>query len=394
MRQTWKDHRKQINPGIPMPRMLTMVLMLAIMGLIFVRLRDPNTWQFFAQDNDDNQVVGENESLGAKKPPVLPAAPASSAKRATVSAAEKAESPVLNGKPADSGKVPAVAPQQPAPPAGPAAPAAVPPAGEIPPLKDSPSTDPELTPTGPTDLDPVEQEDIKTAISIINDGNLEMTNVDMPAYFQILGWVDHQSTALLRKRAKKDVVYSDFRLRPDSMRLQIVELKLNVRQIIQYTKPPINGITEPMTTREGHPIYQVCGFTQEGSTNLYIGIVTDLPKGMPIGTSINEDARLVGYFFKLQGYVSKQQQLEAERTRKRAVPLKAPLLIGRLVWIVSPSAAEERIPFWQLATFGTVGTVLVVGSVLLAMRRSRRRLARRGSRPQSRSRSPFRRQLA
>ena len=42
--------------------------------------------------------------------------------------------------------------------------------------------------------------------------------------------------------------YSDFRKTPDSMRLQIVELKLNVLQIIRYTKPPENGITEPMTT--------------------------------------------------------------------------------------------------------------------------------------------------
>ena len=179
-------------------------------------------------------------------------------------------------------------------------------------------------PPGPTDLDPMEQEDIQQAISVISDGDREMSKRDMPAYFQILNWVDHQSTALLRKRAKKDVLYSHFRKTPDSMRLQIVELKLNVRQIVRYTKPPKNGITEPMTTDEGHPIYEVRGFTQEGRSNLYIGIVTDLPKGMPIGTSINEDARLVGYFFKLQGYFSQQQQLDSERTGKRPVTLKAP----------------------------------------------------------------------
>ena len=48
MRQTLKERRKQLHRGMPMPRMLTMVLMLAIMGLIFVRLRDPNTWRWFA----------------------------------------------------------------------------------------------------------------------------------------------------------------------------------------------------------------------------------------------------------------------------------------------------------------------------------------------------------
>ena len=62
MRQTLKDRRKQLHRGMPMPRLLTMVLMLAIMALIFVRLRDPNTWRWFARDNDDdNPVVAENE---------------------------------------------------------------------------------------------------------------------------------------------------------------------------------------------------------------------------------------------------------------------------------------------------------------------------------------------
>ncbi len=44
---------------------------------------------------------------------------------------------------------------------------------------------------------------------------------------------------------------------------------------------------------------------------------------MPEGVSIKERATLVGYFFKLQGY------LEA-KAKPRSAPLKAPLLIGRL----------------------------------------------------------------
>ena len=131
-------------------------------------------------------------------------------------------------------------------------------------------------------------------------------------------WVDHQPPELLRKRAKRDVLYSEFRLTPDTMRLQIVELNLNVRQIIRYTKPPKNGITEPITTRDGHPLYEVRGVTQEGGTNIYIGVVTGLPQGMPIGTAINENAKLVGYFFKLQGYISRQQQIEAEGKPEKA----------------------------------------------------------------------------
>ena len=109
-----------------------------------------------------------------------------------------------------------------------------------------------------------------------------------------------------------------------------------------------------------------------GVVNLYLGVVTDLPKGMPIGSSIKEDAGLVGYFFKLQGYISLQQQLDAERTGKKPITLKAPLILGRLIWTAPPSVAQENTPFWLLATIGSVGVVLVIGWVLLAARRSRR----------------------
>ncbi len=364
MRQKLKERRTQFHPGIPMPRMLTMVLMLGIMALIFVRLRDPNTWRMFEHNNDDDVVVAGNEPASGNKPLNSPAAPASSGEKSP---------PAPNPSPArgrgevaaDSGHAP-VAPAQPPAPLGPA----VPEAGRTAPSKDP--SEAELTPTGPTDLDPHEQDDIQPAISIVSDGSLEMSYLDMPAYFQILDWVDHQPTALLRKRAKKDVLYTNFRKSPDSLRLQIVELKLNVRQIVQLANPPKNGITEPITTREGKPIYEVRGFTQEGGSNLYFGIVTDLPKGMPIGISVNEDARLVGYFFKLQGYISQQQQLEAERTRRRPVTLKAPVIIGRLVWIVAPVAVEEKTPFWLLATIGSVAMVALVGWILLAQRRTRR----------------------
>ena len=48
--------------AMPMPRVVTMVLMLAIMGLIFARLRDPSTWRWFSRDDDDSLVVTHNES--------------------------------------------------------------------------------------------------------------------------------------------------------------------------------------------------------------------------------------------------------------------------------------------------------------------------------------------
>ncbi len=317
MRQTLKERRKQLHRGMPMPRLLTMVLMMAIMALIFVRLRDPATWRWFSRDTDDLvQVAAGSEPAGTNPAKTQPAAPASSA--------APAETPA------------------------------------------------DLTPTGSTDLDPMEWDDMKTNVSLIEVGSLEMNKLEMPAYFRVLNWVDHQPTALLRKRAHKDVVFNDFRKTPNSMRLQIVELKLNVRQILRAFGPPENGKEMPITTPEGKQIYQVCGFTQEGGSNMYYGIVTDLPKGMPIGTLVNEDAKLVGYFFKLQGYISQAQQLEAERTRKNPIIYKAPVIIGRLIWIVSPTVAEDDPPVWLFWGIGGIAVLAIVGWVLLSVRRSRR----------------------
>jgi len=356
MRQTLKERRKQLRGGIPMPRVLTLVLMLAIMALIFVRLRDPSTWRWFTRDDDDDmRVVVQNGSPGATRltqtgqvaaetSPTQPAAPAA----VKPSALPSGEKPVV------SGKAPTVAAGNAATPQG------------------SPKTAPELTATGSTDLDPMEWDDMKSNISLVEDGSFEMNKLEMAAYFQILNWVDHQPTELLRKRAHKDVVYSDFRRSPASMRLQIVELKLRVVQILRCFGPPENGVEKPITSPNDKPIYELRGFSQEGGTNLYFGIVTDLPEGMPIGTSVDEYVKLVGYFFKLQGYTSQQQQTEAEQSRKKPITLKAPVIIGRVIWAGVPVVAEQKTPIWLLGTIFSVSVLVVVGWVLLAARRSRR----------------------
>ena len=339
MRQTLKDRRRQLHlyRGTPMSRVLTMIGMLVILGLVIVRARDPNTWRWFSRENDGTQVItASGKSIGS--PPL-----------AEEPAFGKPESPhgksSAPGTAAVTGEKPTTGDEN----------------GEI-------ASEPTgLEPTGPTDLDQSEQDDIKDPISIVTDGDLEILKEENVALYQILSWVDHQSAELLQKRANKVVLYSDFRMTPERMRLQLVELNLSVRQIVPYALPPKNGLTKPMTTYEGHPIYRVCGFTQEGSTNLYMGIVTDLPKGMPIGTSIDVNAKLVGYFFKLQGYFSAVQQLEAEQTRKKAKPLKAPLILGRLIWVPSPSMAAEAPPVWLLASIGGAVVAVIVGWTIMAM---------------------------
>jgi hypothetical protein len=377
MRQTFKERRRALQgSGLPLSRVMTAVLMLAILTLMFSRLRDPSTWRWFSHENNvETQAAAVKDESVVKKLAAVQAAAAHNSATGKATPAVKAEepkpTPVAATKPVAAPQP--VAATEPVAPAKPGDGAQAGAAGGNQAASDEPIP-PELVPTGPTDLDPLEKDDIRQTISAVSDGNLKTVEIDMPAYQQILGWVDHQSTALLRKRAKKDATYSDFRLTPDTMRLQIVELKLNVRQIIRLTNPPKNGISEPMTSPEGHPLYEVRGFTEEGGSNLFFGFVTDLPEGMPIGMEVNEEARLVGYFFKLQGYLSKEQLLAAGRTHKKPVPLLAPIILGRLVWTATPSVTESKTPIWLLAAIGSGVAVLVAGWVLLSMRKPRRRI--------------------
>ena len=349
-----------------MPRMLTMFLMLAIMALIFVRLRDPSTWRFFAAGDDGQQVAPDT----ASKSSAHGTAENSVAHSSGVVASPK-DSAAVKSLPTTSGGGDKVPPDAVGGLSNDQKPVGEPSGGTT--SVTPTSTPPELTPTGPTDEDQEEMEEIKPSMSVLSDGSFETKPEEQPAYFRILGWVDHQPTELLRKRAVRDCLYDTLINSPDTMRLQIVEFKLNVKQIVSILDKPKDGKLQPVLSPEGKPLYEVRGVTSEGGSNIYFAVVTDLPPGMPIGTLINEDARLVGYFFKVQGYVSQQQQLDAERLRRKMKPLKAPLIIGRLIWITQPATmATTKTPVWVLAPIGGIAIIVLAGWIYWSSRRPRR----------------------
>ncbi len=93
---------------------------------------------------------------------------------------------------------------------------------------------------------------------------------------------------------------------------------------------------------------------------------------MPIGTDLREEARLVGYFFKVQGYISQQQQLEAELSRRKLiVPLKAPVIVGRLIWLEQPpmATAADNTPLWVFAAIGGISIFAIAGWLYYCVRR-------------------------
>ncbi len=181
-------------------------------------------------------------------------------------------------------------------------------------------------PGGATDQDSEEKEALQEELQAVADGALSIQPEEMPAYNRLLQWVENQSLAEMQKRARKDAVFNQFYQAPDKYRGQLFALKLNVRRILKYT-------------HNNRTLYEVWGWTNESKSWLYVGVVIDLPKGMPIGPEVYEKATLVGYFFKTQGY-------KEAGAKPRDIALQAPLFVGRLIWhpVEKPSAQGSD---WQ-----------------------------------------------
>ena len=128
------------------------------------------------------------------------------------------------------------------------------------------------------------------------------------------------------------------------MRFQIVEVSLDVRQIEDY------GVEGP----GGGELYEIQGFNRQNM--LFLGVVEGLPEGMPSGTQIQEQVRLVGYFFKLQGY--------HPGWKTKGAPLRAPVIIGRLDWQPSLIAPRDTTPGWVWGALA-MGAILIVGGGML-----------------------------
>lgn len=209
----------------------------------------------------------------------------------------------------------------------------------------------------PGDQDPEEQDAIREEFQAVSDGTLAIQREEMPAYDRLLRWAQQQSTASMLQRADRNVVYTQFVQRPQEWRGRLVALELHIRRILKYE-------------RNGVPLYEVWGWTNEAKAWLYVGVVVDLPNDMPVGTDVAEEGTLVGYFFKLQGYHEAGAQ-------PHALPLRAPLLIGRLDWHrrVAPPARQSGLPLWAWAVLG-----LVVAMAVLQIAIPLARLGRRATR--------------
>ena len=178
---------------------------------------------------------------------------------------------------------------------------------------------------GPTDEDSEELDAAKDEYQVLTDGTQSIGELEMHAYRRVFDWVEHQSFAAMKKRAKTNIYLDDLLRSPEKFRGELMQIDLNVRQAI-----PVDGAPLGVKT-----VYELRGFSEDSGAWLYFVIAPSLPEGMPTGANVEERVRVEGYFFKLHGY------LEAG-AKPRAAPLRAPLLIGRVKQLAS--SGEKATP--------------------------------------------------
>jgi len=173
----------------------------------------------------------------------------------------------------------------------------------------------------PVDTDPDQWDDFQHDVEAITDGGLAIDAIEMPAYWQVIHWVQRQSIAEMEKRAVTKVEYTRFVLHPEKYRGKLVRMELNYRRTMS------DELADPSVVKPAAAVkfVEAWGFTRESRTWPYATVLIDCPKEFPIDPNVNERAVFVGYFFKIQGYHSAAQKPDDP-------PLKAPLLIGRIQW--------------------------------------------------------------
>jgi hypothetical protein len=285
MRRYWRERRPtSMFQGAERMRLMTGILMLAVLYMLYSWAREANSWRWFAKLDGESVAVARS---GDPVPAPIPAA-------------------------------------------------ALPPA------------------TGATDEDPDQAEEVRQEFQAVTDGTLTLTPEEMEPYDRLVFWAANQSFERLLRRSKSNLLFTHFHDEPNKYRGQLATLELNVRRILDAGK-----------NRDGTQLYEVWGFTKESRDRLYVAIVVDLPKGMPIGPAVYEKAQFAGYFFKLQGF-------HAAGVKPGTVPDKSPLLIGRLDWKPTVAAtppidtAQEWI--WGLSALAAVGVVLLVWFIGVKLR--------------------------
>jgi hypothetical protein len=231
-----------------MLRVTSLVVLLAVVGFMYFRARDPDTWRFLAKPEKPSNVADQN----------APTEPQDSAPASNVS---------QPGAAADSTAV----------------------------LREA------ILP-GPNGTDPEERQAFKDEAAVLTD-NQPLAAEEMFAYWRLFEWARRTSFDDLWKRARKDLLFVHLFETPARHRGELVGLKLHVKRVLEH--PPIPDAPE------GATVFEAWGATDDSKTFPYCVIFPEKPSQLPLGDNIDEEALFAGYFLKTLQYHDKLGKLRA-----------------------------------------------------------------------------------
>ncbi len=171
---------------------------------------------------------------------------------------------------------------------------------------------------GPSDRNEAEAASAHSLFEAVTDRE-PLAKIEMPAYWRCLKWARAQSFADLESRSLKNVVYTQFWQQPDKYRGKIVRLRLHVQRILNWEAGENSaGVRQA---------YEVWGNTDESKSYPYVVVLSELPKGIPLGDGVHEEGLFVGYFLKTMAYTAFNKNRSA------------PLLLGRMKWLSTAATA-------------------------------------------------------
>jgi hypothetical protein len=167
----------------------------------------------------------------------------------------------------------------------------------------------------------------------------------------------------LARGARRDVTYAHLWEEPSKYRGQIIHVAGRLKRLRKFDASRI-------AVKEGVPVlYEAWVFEEQYYHNPYCVIVSELPRSIRVGDTVDYQVAFDGYFFKRYRY-------QAGDTVR-----DAPLLIGRTLTVLAgapPTAVEETGPMLMKAFIGVLGvTALLVLALTYWFLRGDRRVRAR-----------------
>jgi hypothetical protein len=215
---------------------------------------------------------------------------------------------------------------------------------------------------GATDLSEGQRDEAAKLLAAVTDRQ-KLVDVEMPAYWRLLGWAQAQSFKDLEKRSLRDVPLTKLHEQPEKYRGQPIRLRLNVKRILDFEAPQNSvGLKK---------VYEAWGWTNDSKARPYVVVFSELPAGVKVGTDVDYEVLFAGYFLKWMQYETFKGQKQT-----------APLLLGRLKPAL-PAAGAPRRSAWSIwdAVLLLGGALIIAFGVRSAFRKStppRRLLATEG----------------